>query len=62
MTTHINLPSLTVGKTNLIRYWVKRATHESTRPYTRLPMFAHKEHRTPQHRVMRLRTQSTRIN
>lgn len=55
-------PKLTTGKLNLIRYWVKRATRESSHPYTRLPIYAHKEHRTPQYRAMRLRTLSTRIN
>lgn len=53
---------MTTGKINLIRYWVKRATRETTLPYTRLPIYAHKEHRTPAYRAMRLRTLSTRIN
>jgi hypothetical protein len=62
MASHINLQILTVGKVNLIRYWVKRATRETSHPFTLLPIFAHKEHRTPGHRAMRLRTLSTRIN
>ncbi len=62
MASHINLQILTVGKVNLIRYWVKRATRETTHPFTLLPMFAHKEHRTPQHRSYRMKTLSTPIN
>ena len=62
MASHINLQILTVGKVNLIRYWVKRATRETSHPFTLLPIFAHKEHRTPQHRSYRMKTLSTPIN